>query len=867
MKLSKKKPKKNVKPTAELDDKDIKTSGRQVAPIFIFTSVLAFILPIAVSAFVLNNHYVIKTNADIAQRTANTYSALQVNAINNTLTQYYERLNRIASLPQLQESLATARHYSEATLTTLAQELITTFPHGKSLRFIPPNSVEEVELGGEFPIRYAGIDLIRNTLHTNKPTSEAVKMHDIWHIVLTHPVNDKANNTVGLIYLIIDTKLFDRVLSQNTKGIGQTQLIQQHDKQSTPHIIISAGKGNITEYATTSTTNNKIWSVKFTPTSQYYQKLSIDNRMIIISITACCAFFLLVFLISYAKFSASLANNLKQLSVFLEDLITGKAPEEPAFGFPQIQHILARLIALKPRAASEIDLIQAAFGSEHTDKDTSDEDILDIDVSDDDQDLLGLDDDTQAIKLREKNTNLLTSSDSSTNIDTIYRAYDIRGIAATQLIDAYVVLIGKAIGSLALDQGQPDMIVGADARNSSPTIRENLVKGILSTGCNVIDIGTVPSPVLYFATHTLNSQSGVIITASHNAAEYNGFKIIINGKTLFDNNILGIKTRIDKGDFRQGDGSLSETNVTDAYIERICSDVALGKSVKIVVDCGNGVAGNTAPRLFEELGCHVIPLYCELDGNFPNHQPDPSVLSNLQDLVEAVKKEQADLGVALDGDGDRITVVTAQGKIIMPDRLLMLFAKDIVARNPGTDVLFDVKCTRRLNSIISTYGGRPVMWKTGHSFMKEKMIETGALLAGEFSGHIFFKERWYGFDDGLYAAARLLEILTIRDQDIDSVFASFPDDAHTPEILVKVDEDKKFKIVEELTQKGNFGDGKITTIDGIRIDFSDGWGLVRASNTNPAITLRYEADTEEALDRIRNTIQTQLLKIDSSLSL
>jgi phosphomannomutase/phosphoglucomutase len=373
---------------------------------------------------------------------------------------------------------------------------------------------------------------------------------------------------------------------------------------------------------------------------------------------------------------------------------------------------------------------------------------------------------------------------------------------------------------------------------------------------------------MHFATFELDqTSSGVMVTASHNAAPYNGFKMVINGATLADGAIKDIRSRIVAGKYLEGDGQEQHIEVVADYIDRIFSDVALAGDIRVVVDAGNAVAGSVAPALFEELGCDVIALHCELDGSFPNHNPDPSLEENLQDLLAKVRETDADLGVAFDGDGDRLVVVTPAGHIIWPDHLLMLFAKDILSRNPGADVLFDVKCSKQLNQIISGYGGRPIMWKTGHSHMKHKMIETGALLGGEYSGHIFIKERWYGFDDGLYTAARLLEIITLRDQSIDDVFAAFPMLPSTPEIRVAVAESEKFALVEKLIAQGEFQNGKATTIDGLRVDFSKGWGLVRASNTGAEITLRFEAESEAVLEKLKLLFKRELKKIDNTLNL
>jgi phosphomannomutase/phosphoglucomutase len=384
---------------------------------------------------------------------------------------------------------------------------------------------------------------------------------------------------------------------------------------------------------------------------------------------------------------------------------------------------------------------------------------------------------------------------------------------------------------------------------------------------DVIIVGRVPTPVLYFATHHFETGTGVMITGSHNPSQYNGLKIMIAGTTLSGEAIQKLHTRVLTQDFAEGQGQRSEQSVERAYIDAVLNDIAVAAPLKVVLDAGNGVAGALAPELIEELGCEVIPLHCEVDGNFPNHHPDPCKPENLQDLIAAVKEHQADIGLAFDGDGDRLGVVTNSGKIIWPDRLLMLFAKDVVSRNPGADIIYDVKCSRRLNGLISSYGGRPVMWKTGHSLIKAKMQETGALLAGEMSGHIFFKERWFGFDDGIYSAARLLEILGVEDKSSDQVFADFPDDVSTPEINLPVTEEAKFEIIEKLiARRDQFTGGNVSTIDGIRVDYPNGWGLCRASNTTPVLVLRFEADDQSALEEIKNKFKMQLKQIEPNLN-
>jgi phosphomannomutase/phosphoglucomutase len=450
---------------------------------------------------------------------------------------------------------------------------------------------------------------------------------------------------------------------------------------------------------------------------------------------------------------------------------------------------------------------------------------------------------------------------------SIFRAYDIRGIVDDTLTEPAVEAIGRAIGSEAATRGESTVVVARDGRLSGPRLQAALTRGLNAAGRDVIDIGMVPTPVLYFATHVLDgTASGVMVTGSHNPPDYNGFKIVLAGETLSGDAITALHTRITTGDLTEGAGSVREVDVRNAYLARILSDVRLARPLKAVVDCGNGVAGELGPALVEKLGAETLPLFAEIDGTFPNHHPDPGKPENLVDLIRAVKESGADIGLAFDGDGDRLGVITPSGRLIYPDHLMMAFAEDMLERNPGAKVIFDVKCTGNLARVIDEAGGEPEMWRTGHSLIKARMKETGALLAGEMSGHIFFKERWYGFDDGLYGAARLLEILSRQDLDADAFFDRYPQDIGTPEINVTVTDETKFDLVARLAREGDFGEeGVKTTLDGIRVDYPDGWGLCRASNTTPVLVLRFEGKNEAALERIKAQFAAALARVAPEL--
>ncbi|PNS08893.1 phosphomannomutase/phosphoglucomutase [Solilutibacter silvestris] len=450
---------------------------------------------------------------------------------------------------------------------------------------------------------------------------------------------------------------------------------------------------------------------------------------------------------------------------------------------------------------------------------------------------------------------------------SIFRAYDIRGVVGKTLSIDVARQIGQSIGTLMHENGLYDIVVGRDGRLSGPDMVSGLVDGLRRAGRNVISIGLAPTPLVYFGAYHLRTGCCVAVTGSHNPPDYNGFKIVVGGETLSGETITALYTRMAEGRLHEAEqpGRLEERDISDDYIHRIASDIRLERPLDVVVDAGNGVAGDLGPRVLEAIGANVFPLFCEVDGTFPNHHPDPSEPHNLEDLRHIVQTRKADLGLAFDGDGDRLGVITPQGHNIFPDRLLMLFAADVLERNPGAIIVYDVKCTGALAPYIMGRGGSPLMWKTGHSLIKSKMREEEAELAGEMSGHFFFMERWYGFDDGIYSAARLLEILAARSEDADAVFAEIPESISTPEIKVPVADPHAF--VDKLVANGSFDGARVTTLDGIRADWADGWGLVRASNTTPVLVLRFEANTQERLEDIQALFRSRLRAVDPALEL
>ncbi|TIH10313.1 phosphomannomutase/phosphoglucomutase [Pseudomonas leptonychotis] len=722
------------------------------------------------------------------------------------------------------------------------------------------------DMGRSAPMNFAALDMLRRVENGQTPAPEAYKVGQRWLVYSAAPLRLSEGEPLhGTLLLAVDLERLLTSLPVMPAEIGQIQLIQQFNNTAAQ---VLAERGQAQGTAQVFSTGNPNWTISFIPGSSLTNSVLSPLLLAIAGLLALVGAIVGLYLV-LSRLQSHLHADVLQLGQMLKELSAGKAVKAFSLSLPALD-ILAQSLARLPRRASEQAPAPASSGTANPERAAmqapvsamvdplfQDTDILDIDILDEDQDLLGLHEPTPA-PAQVKAPKLPAD---------IFRAYDIRGVVGRTLSAETAYWIGRAIGSQSIAQGEPNIAVGRDGRLSGPELAQQLIQGLLDCGCHVSDVGMVPTPVVYYAGHILTGKSAVMLTGSHNPRDYNGFKIVIAGDTLANEQIQALKTRIDNNDLASGVGTVEQVDVLDRYFKQIRDDIAMAKPMRVVVDCGNGVAGVIAPQLIEALGCSVIPLYCEVDGNFPNHHPDPGKPENLVDLIAKVKSEKADIGLAFDGDGDRVGVVTNTGTIVYPDRLLMLFAKDVVSRNPGADIIFDVKCTRRLTPLISGYGGRPVMWKTGHSLIKKKMKETGALLAGEMSGHIFFKERWFGFDDGIYAAARLLEILSQDRRDADHVFSAFPNDISTPEINIEVTEQSKFSIIERLQRDGVWGEGNITNLDGVRVDYPKGWGLVRASNTTPVLVLRFEAETEEELERIKEVFRAQLYSAAPDLNL
>jgi phosphomannomutase/phosphoglucomutase len=795
-------------------------------------------------------------SAQYTERIATAFAGQQASNIHRMQQRIRARLQSAARSP-LAQSAIVADADASANVELVEQAILDYFPEVLSLRVLALGDMGTAELasGSDGLRNNIELDLVRRTAEGNTPPPESYQFEGRWMTSFAERVaHPRIEDQRGVLLVTLDNEVVSRELAALQGAAGRFALEQRIDSTGRVDVVAASGAatGGETHRAPVPDTP---WTVAFTPSAELVEGMT-ASRFPLLGVMAVCALCLI------AGLALPLMLLRRTLATEVESIIAAADKKTPLeLSMPELVGIAkqlrrATLRTLRPASVPGPEV--AAPGQELAEsgnplfhrtgilvEEGEDEAVLELDVDTAEQ----------------------AAAPQHGFPEHIFRAYDIRGLADTELTSELVTAVGGAIGTLAGEQDQQALVVGCDGRESSERIKNTLVRALLASGRDVIDIGLVSTPMLYFATHRLQCRSGVMVTGSHNPPEYNGLKIVIDRHTIAAGGITDILNRAVAGNFSKGSGRVVKENVTAAYIDEIADDVAVPVPIKVVVDAGNGATSPVAVPLFEAIGCDVVPLYCKVDPSFPNRSPDTSREENLSDLIAAVLQHQADLGVAFDGDGDRVAVVTPSGEVVRTDVLMMLFARDVVSRNPGADVVFDVKCSRNLAQVISENGGRPVLWKTGHAFMKEKMLETGALLGGEFSGHIFFGERWFGFDDGLYAAARLAEILSTYGESLDEAVAGLPATVNTPEILIPVDEGYKFRLMEAITRQADFPNGRLNTLDGLRVDFPSGWGLVRASNTSAALTARFEADSEEELESIKQQFRDLIDSVDPSLEL
>ncbi len=797
-------------------------------------------------------------------RVSRSFAVQQASNIHSLFRRLEERLVSAAQSPLALSAIASR---APGDIALVEEALLDYFPEVASLRIIPVGDLGTADFSeGNRGLRnHIEVDLVRRASEAEETQPEAYKFEDKWltSIVarVSHP---RIQDRQAVMIVTLDNAQLSRQLASLSSEAGKFSLEQQHTASTgtkRADTIAESGTGGESDYTRYAEIPGTTWRVAFTPSDALLADIDVSQRPLfavfgLAILAAAAAVWFILFRFPQAMNAElnriiSAADRKTQLELNVPELVTIAK---------QLRRATLRALRQSNSAPGHLPLAEV---------ETLDDDSPELAnpmfqasrILDQDDETLDLDLD---LDLAEERAARIGDSGLPGHI---FRAYDIRGNANTELTDELVTSIGKAIGSIAGEMEEQALIVGCDGRSSSPRIKSALIKALMESGRDVIDIGQVPTPLMYFATHHLEYRSGVMVTGSHNPGADNGLKIVLNQHTIAAGGIQDILERIISGEFSRGNGRMIREDIVPAYIEEILRDIAIAVPLKVVIDAGNGVTGNIAPDLFEELGCEVVPLYCTVDGSFPNHPPDTSNEQNLADLSRAVKEHKADFGVAFDGDGDRLAVVTSSGRIVRSDVLLMLYAQDVVSRNPGADVVFDVKCSRNLTKLVTANGGRPVLWKTGHAFMKEKMRETGALLGGEFSGHMFFGERWFGFDDGMYAAARLAEILSTHGESLDDCIDKFPATINTPEIIIPVADDYKFKLMQKIITSADFSSGKVNTLDGIRVDFTDGWGLVRASNTVAALTARFEADSAEHLEVIQEEFRAQIGLVDPKVQL
>lgn len=809
-------------------------------------------------------YWITQSNITLAQQKITETSARGIaTSISHQLNTLQKTVIKMAAAPEVIAAIESQDHLKMDQTALMLEQFL---PNVMKIRLLLPD-VSELDNANIPHMGNADLVMVQDTLI--KPSSPAIQGEGKNRHLAISAVIKNNDIAIGVILASLNYDFLQSIVKNAPVSNGFIELTQNN------LALVKVGDAsNKTDITNPINISKTLWKVHYWPdnTESIFSVNLISFILIPVLVVA------LAFFISYRNITRILRQDLAGLMKAFKDIMSGKTVGNYPMALIEMKSMVSNIVQYKRVLNNE--------GKDLSSKVTADTNIDDFFAESSDSSFADSSfdfDDNSNIELTDSSPISLPSHEappystfatdsmslSNNTQSQIFKAYDIRGIAGETLTKEIIFDIGRAVGSEAKEKDIKTIVLGQDGRTSSPVLAESFSKGIISTGVNILDIGLVPSPLVYFVAHHTEGKSGVVITGSHNPTNYNGLKIVINDETLATDKIQQLKQRIDNANYVSAEtGSIEHNSMfTNEYIGILTEDIHIARQMKVVVDCGNGAAGELAPILLKTLGCDVIELFCDIDGTFPNHHPDPSKPENLIDLIAAVQHYQADVGIAFDGDGDRLGVVDSKGKIIWADRQMMLFAKDVLTSKPGSEIIYDVKCTNLLGQQITKLGGHPVMWKSGHSLMKAKLQETNAVLAGEMSGHIFFNDRWFGFDDALYAASRLIEILSTDTRNSNEVFADFPDSINTPEIIIELAEDENIAIMNKLFSQASFSNGKITNIDGMRVDFTDGWGLIRASNTMPALTLRFEGDSTETLNRIQSQFKKLLTQVKPDIAI
>ena len=717
-----------------------------------------------------------------------------------------------------------------------------------------PIELSQIDTTGPAPLGYAGLDMLRRTVQTGRPEAEVHQIKsDRPYLALALPVSDRGKN-IGALFMAWDLRFLVNLVESSPEFPGRLQLIQGGGGGS---YVLAKGPGSLEDMLNDGTVDvpGSIWKVSY-GVAPDIDGLDDIGFMAAMGGGALLALLLTVFL-QWRMLSRDLRLDMSTIVNLGEAILRREGSPTRHAELSGVSDAIALLSQYAresrngPAApAAEAPATSPLMGIRDNGSVTGDPAFGGVEVEEIDSDPAEL-----------LAGGGVAASPQIDIAESLFRAYDLRGVVGDTLTSPVAQLLGRAVATLVQEQGGQKVAVARDARLSSPDLSAALIRGLLAGGVDVLDIGQAPTPLLYFALQTQSVQAGVMVTASHNPSEYNGFKIVVGDRVVDGEQLLALRQRMLDGAFTQGAGAVEQADLLGEYIEAVTREVQLTGPLKVVVDAGNGVAGELAIATFEALGCEVFPLFCEPDGSFPNHHPDPGDPDNLASLILEVQAQEADLGIALDGDGDRLGIIDNTGINVWPDTVLMLLAADVLGRHPGVDVLYDVKSSRHLASFILSHGGRPIMWKSGHSRMRAKMLETGALLGGEFSGHLYIKERWFGFDDAIYAAARLLEIMAIEQRPSHELFAELPSSPSTPEFKLLLEEGQSSDLMRALEAHKVFDDARLVELDGLRVEFANGWGLVRPSNTTPSLVFRFEADDTGALEEIKARFRDLLRRV------